>query len=80
MGREVSTDHGVRVLFTSVTPSNRPKFGKPEKEYYPHLVVEGPEVAHVRQLEVAHLRAALLLREARNGVLVRVFPPVVQQQ
>ena len=53
---------------------------KKEQEYYPHLVVAGPEVADVGHLKVADLRAALLLRQAGGGVLACVFVAMVEEQ
>ena len=51
-----------------------------DKEYDPHLVAAGPEVADVRRLEVAHFGAAFLLRVAGLWVLARVLPAMVQEQ
>jgi hypothetical protein len=49
-------------------------------EQDPHLVVAGPEVADVRGLEVAHLRAAFVLRVARRRIFMAVLPAVVEQE
>ena len=49
-------------------------------EQDPHLVVACVEVADVVGLEVADLPAAVALRVARRGVVVRVLPSVVEEQ
>ncbi len=43
-------------------------------------MVAGPEVADVRELEVADRATTFLLRETRLGVVVVVLPAVVQAQ
>ena len=49
-------------------PPTAPRYTK--TEYDPHLVVAGPEIAHITRLKITHFRTALLLRVAGLWVLL----------
>jgi hypothetical protein len=51
---------------------------KYEEEHNPVLVVMGFEIAYIRRLKIAHPRTAFHVCEAGVGVVMRMYPSVMQ--